>query len=191
MAAVHSSGQYHMDLKPSNMLLNNADDVIVIDWEQCGASPYFLAPEATGLWDVELATNAETGEESKTKPGKARMAYRKFVGPLLAEDEAWPKRDVFKLWQRECPKALEAAEVYSVGMSLLVIFEQRDDVWSYDRGQPEAKAAVWTQRSEDVPEVWKDFVSRCMSLDPNQRPTFEEGERFSREEWRGLAKNPK
>lgn len=60
MAIVHSSGQYHMDLKPSNMLLNNDDDVVVIDWEQCGASPFFLAPEGNGLWDVEIVANSET-----------------------------------------------------------------------------------------------------------------------------------
>lgn len=191
MATVHSSGHYHMDLKPSNMLLNDEDDVIVIDWERCGASSFFLAPEANGLWDVELATNTKTGEEWKTEPGKARMAYRKFVGPLLDESGAWPRRNVFELWQRECSKALEAAEVYSAGRSLWVIFEQCDDVWFNDREQSEAKVAVWTDRSESVPEVWKDFVSRCMSLDPNQRPTFEEGERFWRAEWRGLEKHSK
>ncbi|KAL6689959.1 putative serine/threonine protein kinase, variant 1 [Trichoderma pleuroticola] len=156
MATVHSSGQYHMDLKPSNMLLNNEDDVIIIDWEQCGASPFFLAPEADGSWDVEVVINAEPAEV------KERM----------------PRQNVFQLWQLECPRALEAAEVYSVGCSLWVMFEQSEDKWTYDRRQPEAKEIVWTETSESVPEAWKDFVSRCMSLDANKRPTFEQGEEF-------------
>jgi serine/threonine protein kinase len=65
MAAVHSSGQYHMDLKPSNMLLNNENDVVVIDWEQCDASPFFLAPEASGVWDVEDVESTERGERQE------------------------------------------------------------------------------------------------------------------------------
>ncbi|KAH8122466.1 putative serine/threonine protein kinase, variant 1 [Trichoderma asperelloides] len=146
MAIVHLSGQYHMDLKPSNMLLNNDDDVVVIDWEQCGASPFFLAPEGNGLWDVEIC---------------------------------------------ECPRALEAAEVYSVGRSLWAIFEQSDDVWVYKRGHSETKAVVWTHGSDSVPEAWKDFVSRCMNLDPNKRPTFEQGERFWGQEWKKHEGNTK
>ncbi|KAK4062816.1 uncharacterized protein Triagg1_9686 [Trichoderma aggressivum f. europaeum] len=177
MAIVHSSGQYHMDLKPSNMLLNNEDDVIIIDWEQCGASPFFLAPEADGSWDVDVFINAE----------KERMVYRKFIGPLCDDFGAWPKRNVFQLWQLECRRALEAAEVYSVGRSLWVIFEQSEDVWSYDRRPPEAKEVAWTQRSESVPKAWKDFVSRCLSPDPNERPKFEQGERFWRQEFVPIA----
>ncbi|KAL7916868.1 putative serine/threonine protein kinase, variant 1 [Trichoderma velutinum] len=187
MAIVHSSGQYHMDLKPSNMLLNNEDDVVVIDWEQCGASPFFLAPEADGLWDVEVVVNAEPGEVSKTNIEKERMAYlNQHIGPLGDDCGIWPRRDVFQLWRLACRRALEAAEVYSVGRSLWVIFEQGEGVWTYDRRQPEAKAVVWTERSESMPEVWKDFVSRCMSLDPNKRPTFEQGERFWGKEWQRL-----
>lgn len=54
-----------MDLKPSNMLLNNENDVVVIDWEQCGASPFFLAPEASGVWDVEDVESTERGERQE------------------------------------------------------------------------------------------------------------------------------
>ncbi|KAL6887111.1 NADP-dependent oxidoreductase domain-containing protein [Trichoderma evansii] len=184
MAIVHSSGQYHMDLKPSNVFLNNEDDVIVIDWEQCGASPFFLAPEGNGLWDVEVVANSETGIEPM-------MPYQKFIGPLPDNCGTWPRRNAFQLWQRECPRALEAAEVYSIGRSLWVIFEQRDDVWVHERGHPEAKAVVWTHASDSMPEIWKDFVSRCMSLDPNKRPTFEQGERFWGQEWKQLEGNTK
>lgn len=173
-----------MDLKPSNVLLNNEDDVIVIDWEQCGASPFFLAPEGDGLWDVEVVANSEAGAEPT-------MAYRKFIGPLPDNGGTWPRRNVFQLWQRECPRALEAAEVYSVGRSLWAIFEQSDDVWVHERGNPEAKAVVWTHASDSMPEIWKDFVSRCMSLDPNKRPTFEQGETFWEQEWKQLEENTK
>ncbi|PTB35247.1 hypothetical protein M441DRAFT_62965 [Trichoderma asperellum CBS 433.97] len=188
MAIVHSSGQCHMDLKPSNMLLNNDDDVVVIDWEQCGASPFFLAPEGNGLWDVEIVANSETGEVQGAEP---TMAYRKFTGPLPDGCGTWPRRNIFPLWQRECPRALEAAEVYSVGRSLWAIFEQSDDVWVYESGHSEAKAVLWTHGSDSVPEAWKDFASRCMGLDPNKRPTFEQGERFWWQEWKQFEGNTK
>ncbi|EHK48406.1 uncharacterized protein TrAtP1_009855 [Trichoderma atroviride] len=188
MATVHSSGQYHMDLKPSNILLNNENDVVVIDWEQCGASPFFLAPEASGLWDVEVVANSETDEAQEAKP---TMAYREFIGPLLDSRGTWPRRNVFQLWQRECPRALEAAEIYSVGKSLWVIFEQKNDDWVYERKHPEATTVEWTPGSDGVSGAWKDFVSRCMSVDPNKRPTFEQGERFWEQEWKQLEENTK
>lgn len=184
MAAVHSSGQYHMDLKPSNMLLNNENNVVVIDWEQCGASPFFLAPEGGGLWDVEVVANSETYEAQKAK---TTMIYRKFIGPLPDNCGTWPKRNVFQLWQRECPRALEAAEVYSVGKSLWVIFEQKNEEdWVYNRKHPEETAVEWTRGSDGVPGAWKDFVSRCISVDPNERPTFVQGERFWKQGWKQL-----
>lgn len=98
MATAHSSGQYHMDLKPSNMLLNNEDDVIIIDWEQCGASPFFFAPEADGSWDVEVVVDAEPAEVWEINPGKEMMVYRKFIDPLRDNFGVWPRRNVFHLW---------------------------------------------------------------------------------------------
>ncbi|RFU75000.1 serine threonine kinase, variant 1 [Trichoderma arundinaceum] len=133
-------------------------DVVVIDWEQCGASPFFLAPEGNGLWDVEVAANTETGEVLGAKPGSATMAYHKFTGPLPDDCGSWPRRNVFPLWQRECPRALEAVEVYSVR----VIFEQSDNI--YKREQPEAKAVVWTHRSGSVPEWDRLPLSQSASL---------------------------
>ncbi|KAL6791068.1 kinase-like domain-containing protein [Trichoderma sp. SZMC 28012] len=98
MAIAHSSGQYHMDLKPSNMLLNNEDDVIIIDWEQCGASPFFFAPEADGSWDVEVVVDAEPTEVWEINPGKEMMVHRKFIDPLRDDFGVWTRRNVFQLW---------------------------------------------------------------------------------------------
>lgn len=44
---------YHMDIKPSNMLLDSNENLILIDWEQSGAPKCTVAPEADGSWDVK------------------------------------------------------------------------------------------------------------------------------------------
>ena len=53
MEAMHISRYYLMDLKPSNVILDDEQNAILIDWELAGASPFFQAPEADGSWDVK------------------------------------------------------------------------------------------------------------------------------------------
>ena len=53
LAAIHASHQYHTDLIPSNILIDDDKNAILIDWEQSGVSRFFVAPEVNGSWDVE------------------------------------------------------------------------------------------------------------------------------------------
>ena len=111
LAATHAAGQYHMDIKPNNILIDDENNAVIIDWEQMGASPFFLAPEANGEWDVEETVAV------------APLRYNKHSGPQRENHWSFSKYNVFPIWQKRCPRALQAARVYSLGRTLWVIFE--------------------------------------------------------------------
>ena len=105
----HVAQTYHMDIKPSNLLLDDNLDVLLIDWEQSGAPFCTVAPEADGSWDVKRAD---------TTPGSVleSLIYKKYNGPARRNTPfIWPGWNVFPIWRDHFPRALEAAEVYSVG----------------------------------------------------------------------------
>ena len=115
---------FHMDIKPANFLLNSRKDLILIDWEQSGAALYTLAPEADGSWDVKEARSgpAHQGGPDSAEP---KLVYEKYCGPDR-ENLAWgrPKWNVFPHWRDFYPKALEAAEVFSLGRTMWMLLEQ-------------------------------------------------------------------
>ena len=126
MVATHASRHYHMDLKPSNIIIDDEENAFLIDWEQTGASPFFLAPEADGSWDVktERVPFNESGIPHDTTE-KPELIYRKYTGAPRENNWVRPKWNVFPIWQIECPEALRAAEVYSFGRTLWVMLEIR------------------------------------------------------------------
>ncbi|KAI9682981.1 MAG: hypothetical protein M1820_010932, partial [Bogoriella megaspora] len=165
-----------MDLKPGNVLVDDQENAIVIDWEQCGASPFFLAPEANGMWDAEY---------SQGENGGLKLLYKKHFGPMEGQGRL-PKRDVFRIWQQNCPRALEAAEVYSLGRTLWAILQQISEEVS-DRNHLDHEPIVWSPLSVDIPTHWKLFISSCTIIDPNERPRFQEAVTFWEDEL-GLLK---
>lgn len=175
LAATHVSRQYHMDLKPSNILLDNDENAVLIDWEQCGASPFFMAPEADGSWDVEIETLQPDGNGiSREGARKPKLMYKKYTGTARRNHWSWPRWNIFPIWQVECPAALEAAEVYSLGRTLWVAFEQVSDVDSVsDRNDFIPRSISWGSRTVDIPSHWKWFVNECVDPDPNVRPDLD------------------
>ena len=159
----HVAHTYHMDIKSTNILLNDDLDILLIDWEQSGAPYCTVAPEADGSWDVEKADTASgLGSES--------LVYKKYDGPARRNTPfiSRPGWNVFPIWRAHFPRALEAAEVYSVGRTMWMLLQQ---VEQGDNDDP-AVAMYWDDKAYDIPEEWKGIVGRCLEIDPQKRITL-------------------
>lgn len=157
---------FHMDIKPSNFILHSRKDLILIDWEQSGAPLYTLAPEADGSWDVKEARIGPSyrGGADSAEP---KLVYEKYCGPDR-KNLAWgrPKWNVFPLWRDLYTRALEAAEVFSLGRTMWMLLEQVTQSEVEDLSEV---VVSWSDMGKDIPEDWKRIVSRCLEPDPNER----------------------
>ena len=149
---------YHMDIKPTNFLVDNHRDLILIDWEQSGAPLCTLAPEADGTWDVKLSDSVPQ-----------RLEYEKCNGPNR-KNLGWsrPKWNVFPIWRTSYPRALEAVEVFSLGRTMWMLLEEVEQSEVEDLAQDQVVVS-WSDESYDIPEEWKAVVARCLDRDPNER----------------------
>jgi hypothetical protein len=155
---------YHMDVKLSNFLLDDNKDLILIDWEQSGASRSTLAPEANGCWDVEITKKLSTDDQASSA-SIPTLVYTKYEGPPRQNLWSWPEWNVFPIWEQECPKALEKAEVFSLGRTMWMLLHQ---VTSLDEIEDTTRIR-WDETTSDIPQSWKTLISRCVEFDPNKR----------------------
>lgn len=179
---------FHMDIKPANFVVNANKDLILIDWEQSGAWQYSLAPEADGSWDVKYAKTVSS-YGAGSDPSTPKLVYDKYCGPAR-ENLAWgrPKWNVFPNWRDFYPRALEAAEVFSLGRSMWMLLEQVPQSRLEDTDNI---IVSWSEDAKDIPEDWKTVVTRCLDPDPNKRIGLLElvdfWEAVKRKEGRSLA----
>ena len=157
---------YHMDIKPANFVLNSWKDLILIDWEQSGAPLYTLAPEADGSWDVKEASRGPS-HQAGVDSAEPKLVYEKYCGPDR-QNLAWgrPRWNVFPHWRDQYPRALEKAEVFSLGRTMWMLLEQvpQSEVEDLDE-----VVVSWSDVTRDIPDDWKAIVSRCLDPDPNER----------------------
>lgn len=150
-----------MDIKPANFLVDDNQDLVLIDWEQSGAPLYTLAPEADGSWDIN---DAKTGAIASAD---SELEYEKYSGPYR-ENLAYgrPKWNVFPIWRDFYPRALEAAEVFSLGRTMWMLLEQvtQDEIEDLDE-----VVVSWSEGTKDIPDDWRIVVNRCLNSDPNRR----------------------
>ena len=147
-----------MDIKPTNFLVSDLRDLVLIDWEQSGAPPCTLAPEADGSWDVAMSTSVPP-----------KLIYNKYDGPHR-ENLGWsrPKWNVYPLWRASFPKALEAVEVFGLGRTMWMLLNEVEQ--SEIECLPRNEIVVsWRVESNDIPPEWKAIVARCLDSDPNER----------------------
>ncbi|CAK7197882.1 hypothetical protein SEUCBS139899_000532 [Sporothrix eucalyptigena] len=164
---------YQMDIKPGNILVDEADNIQLIDWEQSGAPATTLAPEADGTWDVHQ-TSSKLVYTKYDGPGRRNM-------PVGGGTRTFHNWNVFPVWQQTCPKATELAEVFALGRTMWMILTQMSGVDFNNINHPDEIQVTWHDRDE-LPLVWVDMVVKYMERDPNSRPaiadviTFWEGE---------------
>lgn len=155
-----------MDIKPANFVVDANRDLVLIDWEQSGAWQYSLAPDADGSWDVKNAGNVlphRAGSDSSAP----KLVYEPYRGPGR-ENLAWgrPKWNVFPYWRKFYPRALEAAEVFSLGRTMWMLLGQVPQSRLEDADEV---VVSWSEGAKDIPEDWQAIVSRCLDPDPNKR----------------------
>ena len=155
---------FHMDIKPSNIVLDSQKNVVVIDWEQRGAPVCTLAPEADGSWDVKEVKIDPCGGAALAD---SKLVYEKYCGPDRENlPYSFPKWNVFPLWRDSYPRALEAVEVFSLGRTMWMLLEQVTE------GETEGLTNIvvsWSDKAKDIPDEWKEIVGRCLDPDPNER----------------------
>ncbi|KAF3931126.1 hypothetical protein ABW20_dc0108557 [Dactylellina cionopaga] len=178
MFHTHSKAKvWHQDLKPPNVLINDNEDVLIADWEQCGANPFIIAPEADGTFDVH-----ELDEEIAI--GRPKLQYHRYEGPeRINSPIGEPFWNIFPGWTVEHRMAAELAEVFSLGRTMWVLLEQvglehEPGVTDYS-----TQTIRWSNRSEDIPDPWKRIVEASMADDSNQRPLMKELVEFWEKEW--------
>lgn len=83
-------------------------------------------------------------------------------------NHGWNVWSVFLEWGKKCPKALELAEVFSLGRSVWMLLCQPDLDKFDDITCTEEVVEDW-ESSENIPEHWKRVVEDCLHKDPNKR----------------------
>jgi serine/threonine protein kinase len=167
---------YHMDIKPGNFVADERDNLILCDWEQHDAPATTLAPEADGTWDVTEDVTEDLAENLTTlQPARPRLRYTKYSGTPrrnvdedILGDAPWHTWNVFAIWNKDHPWALQLVEVFSLGRTMWMLLRQSESDFEGIE-HPDQLITDW-EKSEDIPITWKKMVDECMSRDPNERP---------------------
>jgi len=115
---------FHCDLRLDNILLSDADDVLLIDFEHRGILANSAAPEVSCLEYVGLVANHASfaGPEREKYEG----LFERYVGPHVLPDREMyegDERGYYSPWLCLGEREREAAEVYMLGRVLWCVFE--------------------------------------------------------------------
>lgn len=157
---------FHMDIKPGNFIIDDNNNVVLIDWEQSDAPVSTAAPEIDGTWDVEQMPDGS-------------LLYKKYTGlerrnmpESTPGHSGWNIWNVMPIWIKECPKATELADVFSVGRSMWMLLRQPDI--DFDDIESTLDIKEDWKGCEGIPEKVKQMVDTCLQREPTKRPGLEE-----------------
>ncbi len=165
VAHVHfQASSWHEDIKPPNMLLDDSNNLLLINWEHCGTNAFVLAPAADGSFDIDV-----------DKSDECHLVYVSYNGPKRVNMPIGaPRWNVFPAWQKSFPRAVELAEVYSLGRTMWLILEQvaRDPT---ELEEYASQVMGCSDQSKDILPSWKQVIAHCTHRDPNHRIIRDEG----------------
>ncbi|CAI4215892.1 unnamed protein product [Parascedosporium putredinis] len=119
--------QFHSDLKPDNILIDESNDernLVLIDMEQAGNWDSFCAPEILYASRMRRLTSHELVPQEK------QAAYRQLLGAIFPLPQSLPRRYLnprhgyYLEWTSLPPNLQESAMVFAVGKLLWCIFER-------------------------------------------------------------------
>lgn len=168
---------FYPDLRLDNIVLSEAGDVIMVDFEQRGVWCEFSAPEVNFIEYMLLIASSEELPESVRQPFRKRVddllrdvgdvadftSFQGHVKPLPSYNVPWLclSRD-----------EQEAAEVYMLGRVLWTIFEgvsapHRSAVWQSYKWESDLEFPAFRR----TPRELRDLIDRCTR---GRRPTLSE-----------------
>ena len=118
---VHRQGStWHQDLKPpifswtTSTILSSSTGSEELE----GQTPLFRAPEVDGSFDLRLKPTGRGGASPE-------LVYLPYQGPPRINNIIGiPQWDVFPQWHEMSPRAVEAADIFSLGSTMFLLLEE-------------------------------------------------------------------
>ncbi|KAI9755175.1 MAG: hypothetical protein M1815_005185 [Lichina confinis] len=156
-------GQYHMDIRPGNFILDEEGNAKLMNWGQHRASCCTLAPEVDGSIDLVRGSDPDCPSYAPAPPSPDGTG--RFGGP------GW---NVFARWMQISPRAVEAAEVYSLGKAMAFVLVGMKE----GRRRVEDEDILAALERRDIPDDWSVEIRRCLCPRPMERPRISDGHAF-------------
>lgn len=168
---------FYPDLRLDNIVLSEAGDAVMVDFEQRGVWCEFSAPEVNFIEYMLLITLSEELSDSVRRRFKKRMdGLLRGVGDIAdftsTQEHVKPLPSYNVPWLCLSRDEQEAAEVYMLGRVLWTIFEgvsapHRSDVWQSYKWEPDLEFPAFRR----TPHRLRDLIDRCTR---GRRPTLSE-----------------
>ncbi|OJD27089.1 serine/threonine protein kinase [Blastomyces percursus] len=157
---------FYSDLKPDNILLSppkpgEADDIVLIDFEQNGAPNAWTAPEVIHIETLNLLSRVAPD------PG-VRESFRGMLVDLIGAKEydpagryQNPSRGYHIAWPHLSASEREAAEVFALGKVLYCIFEGVESVTTSIMTSRPVEQELQFPHFIKTPPILRDLILAC------------------------------
>jgi serine/threonine protein kinase len=173
LRCIRDAENFYCDLRLDNIVLDEHDDAVLIDFEARGVAFSASAPEINYLEYIHsVAKDADAESFASETTEKYRQLYGRMIHgrsiPMSGESYKNPRHGYSVPWQCLDEKEREAAEVYMLGRVFWCIFE--------GVGSPEKTAMVQHLDENELefpqwdrtPEQIRDLIGRCTQFKEKQ-----------------------